>query len=307
MHGAMRDDTPLWTLSHVCLGPARLDGISLSIEPGVTAVLGWSGAGKTSLLNVLVGFEKPDRGILDAPKSLYWSPQNGGLWPHCTVREHLELVRCSAARVTELLGAFDLAERAGVRPHELSEGERSRLSVARALAAPARAIVLDEPLSHVDPSRLARYWSVIRQYLQTDQRSLVFSTHVPEAALSEAQNVICLRDGKVLHAGQVASTYAHPPSQEVMECLGPGNWVTPDEAELWLDESILTARCFRPEQLEIEPTHLSHMVVRESAFLGSVGRVELRHVNAAQSRVFFHRPSGAHLQPGAPASIRVRT
>lgn len=307
MHGAMRDDTPLWTLSQVCLGQARLEGISLSVEPGVTAVLGWSGAGKTSLLNVLVGFERPDRGILDAPKSLYWSPQNHGLWPHCTVREHLELVRCAEVRANELLSAFDLAERADVRPHQLSEGERSRLSVARALGAPAKVLVLDEPLAHVDPSRVARYWSTIRQYLQADNRSLVFSTHVPEAALSEAQNVICLKAGHLLHAGPVASAYSHPPSREVMECLGPGNWLTPEEAELWLDEAIVTERCYRPEQIEIDPTHLSHLVVRESAFLGSVGRVELRHVNAAQSRVFYHRPSGGHLQPGAPASMRLRT
>src|SRR4029453_13284212 len=241
-----RDDTPLWTLSQVCLGQARLEGISLSVEPGVTAVLGWSGAGKTSLLNGFGGVKRPDRGILEAPKSLYWSPQNHGLWPHCTVREHLELVRCAEVRANELLSAFDLAERADVRPHQLSEGELSRLSVARGLGAPAKVLVLDEPLAHVDPSRVARYWSTIRQYLQADNRSLVFSTHVPEAALSEAQDVICLQAGRGLHAGPVASTYSHPPSREVMECLGPGNWLTPQEAELWLDEAILAERCFRP-------------------------------------------------------------
>jgi ABC-type sulfate/molybdate transport systems ATPase subunit len=147
---------------------------------------------------------------------------------------------------------------------------------------------------------------VIRQYVQADDRSLVFSTHVPEAALSEAQNVICLQGGRVLHGGPVASTYAHPPSKEIMECLGPGNWLTPEEAELWLDETIVSERCFRPEQIEIEPSHLSHLVVRESTFLGSIGRVELRHVNAAQVRVFYHRPSGSHLQPGAPALMRLR-
>jgi ABC-type multidrug transport system ATPase subunit len=306
MHAAMRDDTPLWTLSHICLGPARLDGISLSISQGVTAVVGWSGAGKTSLLNVLVGFEKPDRGIFDGPKSFYWAPQNHGLWPHCTTREHLELVRATDTRIDELLGAFDLNDRAAARPDEMSEGERSRLSVARALAAPAKILVLDEPLAHVDPSRVHKYWSVIRQYVQTDERSLVFSTHIAEAALSESQNVVCLKGGRVLHSGPTASTYAHPPSREVMECLGPGNWMTPEEAELWLDESIIQERCFRPEQIEIEPTHLSHLVVRDSAFLGSIGRVELRHVNAAQSRVFYHRPSGGHLQPGAPAAMRLR-
>ncbi len=306
MHGAMSADAPLWTLAHVCLGPARLREISLSIPPGVTAVLGCSGAGKTSLLNVLVGFEKAERGIFDGPRSYYWSPQNHGLWPHYTAREHLALVRCAPARIDELLGAFDLAERADAQPHELSEGERSRLSVARALATPAKVLVLDEPLSHVDPARLSRYWSVIRQNLANEGRSLVFSTHVPEAVLSEAQYVVCLRDGRVVHSGAVQEAYSNPPSREVMECLGPGNWLTPEEADLWLDESIDSARCFRPEQIDIEPTNLSHIVVRSATFLGSLAEAELRHVNAAVIRTFLHRPAAAVLQAGMPAVVRLR-
>src|SRR5213595_1285740 len=99
MHGAMRDDTPLWTLSQVSLGPARLEGISLAIEHGVTAIIGWSGAGKTSLLNLLVGFERPDRGAITGAPRVAWVPQNGGLWPHCTAREHLEIaLRSSDSR-----------------------------------------------------------------------------------------------------------------------------------------------------------------------------------------------------------------
>jgi ABC-type multidrug transport system ATPase subunit len=306
MHGAMSADAPLWTLNHVCLGPARLREISLSIPPGVTAVLGCSGAGKTSLLNVLVGFEKPERGIFDGPRSYYWSPQNHGLWPHCTAREHLALVRCAPARIDELLGAFDLGERAHAQPHELSEGERSRLGVARALATSAKVLVLDEPLSHVDPARLSRYWSVVRQNLTAEGRSLVFSTHVPEAVLGEAQYVVCLREGRVVHSGAVQEAYANPPTREVMECLGPGNWLTPEEADLWLDESIDFARCFRPEQIEIEPTNLSHIVVRSASFLGSLAEAELRHVNAAVVRTFLHRPAAAGLQPGMPAVVRLR-
>ena len=306
MHDAMPADAPLWTLDHVCLGAERLRDISLAIPPGVSAVLGWSGAGKTSLLNVLVGFEKPARGIFDGPRSYYWSPQNHGLWPHCTAREHLTLVHATEARCGELLGAFDLTDRALARPHELSEGERARLSVARALATQAKVLVLDEPLAHVDPARLGKYWSVIRQNLAAENRSLVFSTHQPEVVLSEAQYVICLRAGEVLHAGSVTETYANPPNREVMECLGPGNWFTPEEADLWLDEPIDFARCFRPEQIEIEPAHLSHVVVRQAQFRGSVAEAELRHVNAAISRTFVHRPTGPHLQPGMPAIIRMR-
>ena len=306
MHGAMSADTPLWTLDHVSLAPERLCDVSVVIPRGVTAVLGGSGAGKTSLLNLLVGFEKPERGIFDGPRSLYWSPQNHGLWPQCTVLEHLEIVRCTRARAEELLTAFDLADRLGARPNELSEGERARLSIARALGAPAEVLVMDEPLAHVDSARLSRYWAVIRQALAVGSRSLVFSTHAPEAALGEANTVICLREGSVLHAGPVADAYANPPTRDVMDCLGPGNWLTPEEAELWLDEEIDTARCFRPEQLEIVPTHLSHVVVRETAFYGSHAEAELRHVNAAVVRKFLHRPSGSHLRSGEPAAIRLR-
>lgn len=306
MHGAMSADAPLWTLSNVCLGAERLRDVTLSIPRGVTAVLGCSGAGKTSLLNVLVGFEKAERGIFDGPRSFYWSPQNDGLWPHCTAREHLALVRCADARIDELLAAFDLADRVAARPRELSEGERSRLSVARALAAPAKVLVLDEPLAHVDPARAGKYWSVIRAALAAEDRSLVFSTHVPEAVLAEAAHVVCLREGRVLHAGPVAAAYANPPSREVMDCLGAGNWFTPEEADLWLDESIDAARCFRPEQIEIEPAHLSHVVVREAKFLGSIAEAELRHVNAAVIRTFLHRPAGSQLQPGMPAVVRLR-
>lgn len=300
-------DPPLWTLDHVNLGAGRLKDVTLKIHAGVTSVLGWSGAGKTSLLNVLVGYETPERGIFDAPPSMYWSPQTHGLWPHCTVRQHLDLVTCGTERAEALLGAFDLSEKADVRPALLSEGERSRLSVLRALAAPTKVLVMDEPLANVDPSRVHKYWGVIRRVLEADGRSLVFSTHLPEAALSESTQVICLRDGQVLHAGPTDEAYANPPNPAVMECFGPGNWITPEDARLWFNEEIDTARCFRPEQLAIEPAHISHVVVRESNFLGSMAEVELRHVSEAAVRRFLHRPSGPQLQAGAPASIRLRS
>ena len=302
----MPDDAPLWTLDGVSLGPARLRDISLTIHPGVTAVLGWSGAGKTSLLNLLVGFEKPERGIIAGPRSVSWVPQNGGLWPHCTAHEHLAIVRPGAEENEEVLAAFDLLDRSEARPGELSEGERARLSVARALVARADVLVMDEPLVHVDPERAGNFWRVIREHLAASGASLVFATHDPERVLGEAQEVICLRGGSVLHEGSVAALYSDPPSAELMECLGPGNWLTGAEAELWLDQPAERPRCYRPEQLEISTSNISHVVVRSATFRGAVAEVELHHLNAAVSRRFFHRPAGRTLQPGFPAAIRLR-
>jgi ABC-type Fe3+/spermidine/putrescine transport system ATPase subunit len=297
-------DEPLWTLDRVSLGPARLREVSLEIRRGVTAVLGWSGAGKTSLLNVLVGFQKPARGIVAGPRSIAWAPQNGGLWPHCTVREHLALVQPGGDEIDGMLDAFDLSERAAAKPGELSAGERARLSVARALLMKVDAVVLDEPLAHVDPARVERYWKAVRD--RVPDRSLIFATHEPERVLGEARRVICLHAGSVTHSGEVAALYADPPSPELMDALGPGNWLTPAEAELWLDTPGDRARCFRPEQLAIEPAHISPIVALGPQFRGAVAEVELHHLGAAVRRRFFHRPAGPLLQEGEPATIRLR-
>ena len=306
MHGAMPDEAPLWTIDRVSLGPGRLREVSVTIRRGVTAVLGWSGAGKTSLLNLLVGFEKPERGIIAGPRSVFWVPQNGGLWPHCTVRAHLAIVRNTPEENDEVLVALDLIEKADARPDELSGGERARLAVARALVSNAEVLVMDEPLVSIDPARAGRFWRVIRHHLSATGAALVFATHDPERVLGEAEQVICLRQGALLHAGEVGTLYSDPPSRELMECLGAGNWMTPEEAELWLDAPGERARCFRPEQIEIEPANISHVLVRAVKFRGAIAEVELHHLNAAVSRQFVHRPSGPTLQPGLPAAIRLR-
>ncbi len=304
MHGAMAADS-LWLLDAVSLDPARLRDVTLAIPPGITAVLGWSGAGKTSLLNLLVGFERPNRGRISSPPNVAWVPQNGGLWPHCTAREHLELVHRSSAGTDALLAAFDLAGKPSARPDELSEGEQSRLAVARALAAKAPVLVMDEPLVHVDPARVGKYWSAIRAHLKQTSASLIFSTHQPEAVLGEAERVICLRAGAVLHEGSVASLYAHPPSAELMEFLGPGNWLTPDEARLWLNREFSAAGCLRPEQLVIEPCAEGAFVVEAARFRGSVAETTLRPESQTVERLFFHRPAHHVLRPGLRADIRV--
>ncbi len=299
MPAAMSAET-LWQLEAVSLAPARLRGVTLGIPRGITAVLGWSGAGKTSLLNLLVGFEKPDAGKISGAPRVAWVPQNGGLWPHCTAREHLEIARCFSEKTDELLAAFDLAEKAKSRPDELSEGEQSRLAVARALATASDVLVMDEPLVHVDPARVGKYWRAIREHLARTKASLVFSTHEPAAALGEAEQVICLREGRVLHVGRVAELYANPPTPELMECLGAGNWFTPEEARHWLGIEIASACCFRPEQLVIEPCESGRFVVEAARFCGSVAEVQIGE------RSFFHRPAKATFQSGVLAKMEVR-
>ena len=292
----------LWSLADVSLAPKRLRGITLDIPHGVTAVIGWSGAGKTSLLNLLVDFEKPDAGKIAGAPRVAWVPQNGGLWPHCTVREHLEITRCSSGDIDALLTAFDLEEKERALPHELSEGEQSRLSVARALSATADVLVMDEPLVHVDPARVGKYWQVIREHLARTGASLVFSTHEPEAALGEAEHVVCLAEGRVLHAGQVAELYANPPTQELMGFLGAGNWFTPEDAARF---GVEANRCIRPERLAIQPAQDSTIVVESARFKGSVEEVVLRDSASNAQRTFCHRPPANQLKRGMRVALQL--
>jgi iron(III) transport system ATP-binding protein len=295
----------LWTLRGVGLG-RRLRDITLDIGRGVTAVLGHSGAGKTSLLNLLVGFESPDAGELvgriesGGRRPIFWVPQDDGLWPHLTAREHLAAM--GAGDASGLLDAFDLSGRADALPRVLSRGERARLAVARALAADAAALVMDEPLAHVDPARIGQFWAVIRRHLEQAGTSLVFATHVPETVLGEASGVICLKEGAVLYSGSVHELYRTPATAELAGCLGEGNWLEAEDARLWLRQDAKAPRCLRPEQIRILPADDGFFSVVAARFCGSVAEVRLRQSNGTAERTFWHRPAGDQLKPG----MRVR-
>jgi ABC-type Fe3+/spermidine/putrescine transport system ATPase subunit/sugar lactone lactonase YvrE len=305
---------PLWQLEGIGLG-RRLREITLRIEPGVTAVLGPSGAGKTSLLNLLVGFEPPDAGKLTRHFNrgshripLFWAPGDGGLWPHLTVFEHLAAVSDAGAggraKINEWLEQFDLTHRGGSRQDTLSAGEQARLSVVRALAADAAVLVMDEPLEHVDHSRAGAYWKIIHRHLTQSGASLVFATHSPGPVLAEARRVICLRDHRLQYDGDVGDLYWRAPSPELAGCLGEGNWLEPAAARLWLHREESQDRCFRPEQITVQPAGESPFVVEWSRFQGAVAEVEVRHEPSGAVRSFYHRPSANHLARGARIVIQ---
>jgi ABC-type sulfate/molybdate transport systems ATPase subunit len=278
----------LFHLESVSLG-ARLRGVTLAIPRGVTAVLGASGAGKTSLLNLLAGFEKPSSGKIHGDTRVAWAPQGDGLWPGCTTREHLTECGATKAAADALLKSFDLAHLADVKPPKLSRGEQSRLALARALAMPPRTLVLDEPLAHVDSARVGRFWSVIREHVRNTGTSLIFATHGPEAAIAEAGHAICLREGSVVFTGIIRELHENPSSEDLASFLGPANWLTPEDAHVWLGESWPAPRCVRPERLAITSAHDGEAAVVASRFSGAFAETSLRTTNGA-TRTFLHRP-----------------
>ncbi|WP_417383492.1 ATP-binding cassette domain-containing protein [Gimesia sp.] len=313
-----QSESLLWSLTDVSLNWAsgtRLTEVNLEIPAGVTAVMGYSGAGKTSLLNLLVKFERPDRGTVlrtgsaDDGLDLFWVPHTLGLWPQYSVLEHLTLV-CPQAELHQfspesLLDQFNLKPLAAKYPGQLSQGEASRLAVARALASHARVIVMDEPLVHVDQAHWPAYWKVIREFCQERQISLVFSSHSPELVLREATHVVCLEQGRIVYAGDVNELYHDPPDCQIAGYLGPVNDLSKVDRQAMTDNE-KSPRFTRPEQLSIVSDDQGFYEVQDVKFSGSVEEVTLiGDGNPQTSPTLFHRPARSRLRKGERVSIRL--
>ena len=321
----------LWTLDHIRLDGdlrPRLEVDRLEIAAGRTAVLGASGAGKTSLLNLLIGFERPGQGQLDSSLEtqaqrlpLFWIPPDGGLWPQASALDHLRAVLPRGSddrRAPSLLSRFGLQQRQHATPGQLSAGEQSRLAVARGLAADASVLVADEPLVHVDPARRDEDWETLVQETRTRNTSLVFSTHAPEQVLRHADRVVVLARGRVIAAGEVASLYARPPSREVAESLGPVNWFEPEQADAWgipapapapapsPSPSHLRAVGLRPEQILFELDPSGPLRVLDSRAIGPLGETTLECLADDSQRRIRHLADAAGPATGQRLRIGIR-
>jgi ABC-type multidrug transport system ATPase subunit/sugar lactone lactonase YvrE len=289
----------------------RLRAVDLDVLDGVTAVIGPSGAGKTTLLNLLVGFERPRQGTvrrlfepLPGQLPVYWTPPNQGLWPHLSARQHLLYVGAGAKLADAVLDATDLCDVAEALPDRLSQGQRSRLSVARALATQARVLVMDEPMAHVDPATAQRCWLAIRDLAVARGTALIFSTHLPRSVLVEAQHAICVNDGMIAFAGPVERLYWQPPSPQLALYLGESNWLTPAESQAWLNVASPEPRCYRPQQLVAEVA-AQGPVVCQARFAGEVLELDLEHDRTQERRRFTTRPSPPTPHPGQRVLLRL--
>ncbi|MGH9321842.1 MAG: ABC transporter ATP-binding protein [Vicinamibacteria bacterium] len=200
-------------------------GVSFEVAAGeVVAILGPSGCGKTTLLRLVAGLEVPDGGEIwlggtevAGPHRSMVPPHRRGigfvfqdlaLWPHLTVHKNLDFVLESvetprgerAARAHEALRLVRIEPLANRYPHELSGGEQQRVALARALVGQPRVLLLDEPLSSLDPELRA----ALRAELARLQRALgvtaVYVTHDREDAAALADRIIEMREGRIVRA-----------------------------------------------------------------------------------------------------------
>jgi ABC-type sulfate/molybdate transport systems ATPase subunit len=212
-------------------------GVSLSIGAQTVALVGPSGAGKTTVLRAIAGLRKPDRGRIalgdrawfDAATKVDLPPerrsvglvfQEYALFPHMTVRGNVAFGGASDARVRELLERVRIAHLADERPAGLSGGERQRVAVARALARDPRVLLLDEPLSALDAHTRAVVRGELQEVLAALALPTLVVTHDFRDAAALADRIGVIVDGRLRQEGTAAELVAHPADAFVASFTG---------------------------------------------------------------------------------------
>ena len=222
-----------------------LDGIDLQIAAGeLFFLLGPSGCGKTTLLRAIAGLNEPEAGrILSGERDVTRVPphrrdmgmvfQSYALWPHMTLRENvafgLEMravkraeIRRRALRALELV---KLADRADSKPNELSGGQQQRVALARALVIEPQCLLLDEPLSNLDAKLRLEMRAEIRRICKEAGLTAIYVTHDQKEALSIADRLAILDQGRLLQIGTPQDVYARPVNRFVAQFIGETTFV----------------------------------------------------------------------------------
>lgn len=215
-------------------GEQAVQGLSVEIAPAERLViLGASGCGKTTVLRMMAGFIAPDRGrialggepvsadghILVPPERRHLGMvfQDLALWPHLTVEGNIEFGLKARRvpgperrrRIREALDMVGMTPLARRRPNSLSGGQQQRVALARALVLQPRVLLMDEPLSSLDPELNLRLRREVVRLQEALGFTLVYVTHGLEEALDIATRVMMMREGRVVYEGTVEAAREH--------------------------------------------------------------------------------------------------
>jgi putative spermidine/putrescine transport system ATP-binding protein len=313
-----------------------LDGLDLDIAGGeFLALLGPSGCGKTTALRMIAGFERPDAGrvlldrrdITDIPankRDMGMVFQAYSLFPNLTVAQNvafgLRVRRRSRVeqtqRAEELLELVGLAEQGSRYPHQLSGGQQQRVALARALAVAPQVLLLDEPLSALD----ARVRVQLREEIRRIQLELgitaVFVTHDQAEALSVADRVGVMREGRLEQVAGPDELYERPATAFVAEFVGTMNRLPARLADggvevLGVRRPVLGARpqgpsvvaLVRPEALTVraEPSGAGRVLTR--TFSGATTRLAVVLPDSTEVQVDVASSESRDVVPGTPVTV----
>jgi sulfate transport system ATP-binding protein len=231
-----------------------LDDVTLDVPTGsLTALLGPSGGGKSTLLRIIAGLDSPDSGTVEIEgEDLTATPARsrgvGFCFQHYAPFRHLSVRRNVAfgleirkrpkaeikARVDELLELVGLSHLGERYPSQLSGGQRQRMALARALAIEPKVLLLDEPFGALDAQVRTQLRQWLRDLHDTLNVTTVLVTHDQEEAMEVADRLAIINHGRLEQVGTPADMYDHPANEFVLTFLGPatrlgGQWVRPHD------------------------------------------------------------------------------
>lgn len=292
-----------------------VDDLNLSIEKGECfSFLGPSGCGKTTTLRMIAGFEDLDEGEIEVGGSLvsssekryYLAPEKRGfgmvfqafaVWPHMTVFDNvafpLKIKGISrteiAERTKKALENTNLTRQAALYPNELSGGEKQRIALARALSINPGLLLLDEPLSNLDPHLREEMRFEIKDLQRQYDFSIIYVTHDQSEAMALSDRIMVMKDGRPEQIDTPLNVYADPANKFVFSFIGLSNFLSvtieggracltgaPEAGSLAaeLPASLSGARtatlACRPAEVELRPNEEGDLrgVVDRIAYLG---------------------------------------
>jgi sulfate/thiosulfate transport system ATP-binding protein len=218
-----------------------LQDVSLDIPTGqLTALLGPSGGGKSTLLRIVAGLESADEGTvrIEGAEATHLPPQKrnvGFVFQHYAAFKHMSVAKNVAfgleirrrpraetrRRVQELLELVHLSQFAHRLPSQLSGGQRQRMALARALAVEPTVLLLDEPFGALDAKVRKELRDWLRRLHDEVHVTTVFVTHDQEEALEVADEIVVINDGRIEQVGSPDQLYDEPANDFVMSFLGP--------------------------------------------------------------------------------------
>ena len=303
--------------------------VEFQAPPGVTALFGRSGSGKTTIINAVAGLLRPEYGkvtsgdmvLVDTEKGIWRPPhfrrlgyifQEGRLFPHLTVRQNLLYGRWFAPRgetgesidrVVELLGIGHLLDR---QPPTLSGGEKQRVAIGRALLATPQLILADEPLASLDAERKAEILPYFERIRDEARIPFLYVTHSVTELARLATSVIAIENGRVVRSGSIRDILSDPEAAPILGVREAGSVlhgrVTRHHADGLTEIAAAGGQLFLPK-IDIAPgSNIRVRVNAQDVILSREAPVGLSALNLLEGTVERIRPGSG---PGTIVQLRV--
>jgi len=231
-----------------------VSNISLTIKPGkITAIIGESGSGKSTLLRLLYGLLDPDEGKVYFKGDRIWGPVEklipghdamkmvtqhtddlnlfAKVWDNVAVLLPNINLQLKQEKVAQSLRLLNMSHLANSRVFDLSGGEKQRVALARAIITRPEVLLLDEPFNQVDTSFREDLQQDIRQIVKETGLTVIMVSHDPSEVLSMADELVVMRDGKILESGEPVAMYQHPKNLYTASLLANCNILDKEKAK----------------------------------------------------------------------------